>query len=125
MSTLHIKGLSKRFGDVQALVGIDLMVNDGEFIVLVGPSGCGKSTLLRCIAGLEKHQSGDIVVDGQTITSVPTRNRNVAMVFQSYALFPHLTVAENIAFGMRVRRVEKKVIEQSFKNSRRICKGIS
>ncbi|MBF0279168.1 MAG: ABC transporter ATP-binding protein [SAR324 cluster bacterium] len=112
MSTLQIKGLCKSFGDVDALIEIDLMVRDGEFIVLVGPSGCGKSTLLRCIAGLEKHQAGDIVVDGKSITNVQTRDRNVAMVFQSYALFPHLTVTENIAFGLRLRRIDPGAIEE-------------
>ena len=112
MSTLILEGLSKNYGEVEALIGVDLNVGDGEFIVLVGPSGCGKSTLLRCIAGLEKHSAGDIRIDDRSITGVQTRDRNVAMVFQSYALFPHLTVAENIAFGLRIRRTDKSVIEE-------------
>lgn len=112
MATLTLDGLGKYYGDVPALIDVDIEVEDGEFIVLVGPSGCGKSTLLRCVAGLEKHSSGDIRLDGKSITGVPTRDRNVAMVFQSYALFPHLTVAENIAFGLRLRRTEPKVIDE-------------
>lgn len=111
MSTLTLEGLCKNYGEVEALVGVDLSVGDGEFIVLVGPSGCGKSTLLRCVAGLEKHTAGDILVDDKSITNVQTRDRNVAMVFQSYALFPHLTVAENIAFGLRIRHTDKRVID--------------
>lgn len=110
MATLTLDDLGKNYGDVPALIGVDIDVEDGEFIVLVGPSGCGKSTLLRCVAGLEKHSSGDIRVDGKSITGVATRDRNVAMVFQSYALFPHLTVAENIAFGLRLRRTKTEVI---------------
>jgi len=86
---------------VEVLRGIDLKIRDGEFLVLVGPSGCGKSTLLRLLAGLENPSSGDVFVGGRNVTSTPPSRRDVAMVFQSYALYPHLTVAENIAFGLR------------------------
>ena len=110
MATLTLDGVGKSFGIVEALQRVDLEVDDGEFIVLVGPSGCGKSTLLRCIAGLERTTSGEIRVDGKALTNTPTRDRNVAMVFQSYALFPHLTVADNIAFGLRLRKVDKATI---------------
>ena len=110
MATLTLDGLSKFFGAVRALNAIDLDVADGEFIVLVGPSGCGKSTLLRCIAGLEKNSDGDIRVNGRSIARTPTRDRNMAMVFQSYALFPHLTVADNISFGLKLRRTDRAVV---------------
>lgn len=110
MATLTLEGLSKYFGAVRALDAVDLDVADGEFIVLVGPSGCGKSTLLRCIAGLEKITDGDIRVNGRPIARMPTRDRNMAMVFQSYALFPHLTVADNISFGLKLRRTDSNVV---------------
>ena len=112
MPTLTLKSISKNYGDVEALTDIDMTVKQGEFIVLVGPSGCGKSTLLRCIAGLETLKSGDIYVDEKSISNVQTRNRNFAMVFQSYALFPHLTVAENISFGLNIRRVDQNIVDQ-------------
>jgi len=117
MAALTIDSLEKFYGNVQALDGVSLDVADGEFIVLVGPSGCGKSTLLRCVAGLERHSAGDIRVDGSSIAGVETRNRNVAMVFQSYALFPHLTVADNIGFGLRLRRTAPRVIEEKVGNA--------
>lgn len=107
MADLKLNNVNKSYGAFQALSNISLDVADGEFIVLVGPSGCGKSTLLRSIAGLERISTGDIVLGGRSLKNVPTRERNVAMVFQSYALFPHLTVAENIAFGLMIRKTEK------------------
>jgi multiple sugar transport system ATP-binding protein len=120
MATLTLENLVKFYGDVEALSGIDIEVADGEFVVLVGPSGCGKSTLLRCVAGLEKHSGGDIRLDGRSITGVPTRDRNVAMVFQSYALFPHLTVAENIGFGLRLRRTERSLTDEKVGQAARL-----
>lgn len=107
MSELRLKNIIKKYGTVTVLHDISLDVDDGEFIVLVGPSGCGKSTLLRSIAGLERITSGTITLGGKDLTWVPTRSRNMAMVFQSYALFPHLTVAENIGFGMGIRKVDQ------------------
>jgi multiple sugar transport system ATP-binding protein len=105
MGQLKIVGIQKHFGAVQALKGIDLEIADGEFCVFVGPSGCGKSTLLRCIAGLEDIDGGSIEIDGQAVDSLRPRDRNVAMVFQNYALYPFLDVFENIAFGLRARKV--------------------
>ena len=112
MTRLSVRGLRKSYGRQDVLRDISFEVAEGEFIALVGPSGCGKSTLLRCIAGLEDAADGEIVLAGRTVTHVPTRARDVAMVFQSYALFPHLTVAENIAFGLRLRRQPKERIAE-------------
>jgi multiple sugar transport system ATP-binding protein len=117
MSDLKIDRINKVYGRFQALTDITLDVADGEFVVLVGPSGCGKSTLLRAIAGLEAISSGDIRLGGRSLKNVPTRDRNVAMVFQSYALFPHLTVAENIGFGMKIRKVDRAEMEASVANA--------
>ncbi|MCF7548554.1 ABC transporter ATP-binding protein [Pseudonocardia sp. WMMC193] len=104
MSRIQIEGLTRRFGDVTAVDGISLDVADGEFLVLLGPSGCGKSTLLRMVAGLTPPTGGRILLDGRDITSAAPRERDLAMVFQSYALYPHLTVAKNIGFPLRTRR---------------------
>jgi multiple sugar transport system ATP-binding protein len=104
---LELRGLGKRFGAVEVLHSLDLDMAAGEFLVLVGPSGCGKSTLLNCIAGLDESSSGEIRIGGRDVTKVPPRDRDIAMVFQSYALYPTMTVAENIGFGMRVRRVPR------------------
>lgn len=109
MSDLKIANVHKSYGSFVALTDISLDVADGEFIVLVGPSGCGKSTLLRSIAGLERISSGEIILGGRDMTWVSTRDRNMAMVFQSYALFPHLTVGENIGFGMKIRKTDREV----------------
>jgi multiple sugar transport system ATP-binding protein len=104
MARLTIRGLQKYFGKVYALRGIDLDIAEGEFCVFVGPSGCGKSTLLRTIAGLEDIDGGSIAFDGEPMAGVPPRARNIAMVFQNYALYPYLNVFENIAFGLRARK---------------------
>ena len=97
MATIALKSIQKDFGSTRILHSIDLTIEDGEFLVLVGPSGCGKSTLLRLIAGLEHPTKGDIFIDGVSTFNVPPKDRNLAMVFQSYALYPHMTVAENMA----------------------------
>ena len=104
---LEVRDLSKRFGQVEVLRSISLDMEPGDFLVLVGPSGCGKSTLLNCIAGLEEVSGGQILIGGRDVTQVPPRDRDIAMVFQSYALYPTMTVAENIGFGMKVRNVAK------------------
>ena len=104
MADLKITGLRKHFGGVQAIKGIDLEIAEGEFAVLVGPSGCGKSTLLRTIAGLEDADAGTIEIGGAVVNHVRPRDRNIAMVFQNYALYPYLSVFENIAFGLRARK---------------------
>jgi ABC-type sugar transport system ATPase subunit len=105
LAELRFAGVRKDYGQVRALRGLDLDVGDGEFLVLVGPSGCGKSTALRTAAGLEEVTEGSIHIGDRDVTSLAPAKRNVAMVFQSYALFPHLTVAENIGFGLRARRM--------------------
>jgi len=103
MAGLSIESVTKRFGDTEVLKGVTLDVADAEFVSLVGPSGCGKSTLLRIISGLEDPTSGEIAIGGQTVTDMRAADRNLSMVFQSYALYPHLTVAENIAVPLRMR----------------------
>src|SRR5918997_526797 len=104
MADLHLDRVRKRYEALDILHGIDLHVGDGEFVVLVGPSGCGKSTLLRMIAGLESVSDGEIRIGGRRANEVPPQKRNISMVFQSYALFPHMTVQDNITFGPRIRR---------------------
>jgi len=101
---LEIKGLAKRFGSVSVLEKLDLTVKEGEFVVLVGPSGCGKSTILRLIAGLETPSEGAIFIDGRNVVGVEPKDRDIAFVFQSYALYPHMNVFENMAFGLRMAR---------------------
>jgi multiple sugar transport system ATP-binding protein len=101
MATVEARRISKHFDEVHAVDGIDLLAKEGEFLVLLGPSGCGKTTLMRLIAGLEQPTAGDIVIDGKIVTHLPPRARNIAMVFQSYALYPHLTVEKNISFPLR------------------------
>ncbi|MCP4383011.1 MAG: ABC transporter ATP-binding protein [Hyphomicrobiales bacterium] len=110
MSDLVISQAHKRYGDVHAVRGVDLNIPEGEFCVLVGPSGCGKSTLLRMIAGLETIGAGDISIGGARVNDFRPRDRNIAMVFQNYALYPYLTVFENIAFPLRARKVETSEI---------------
>ncbi len=110
VSRLALEGVRKRFGGTQALDGVDLEAGDGELLVVVGPSGCGKSTLLRCVAGLETVDDGAIRIGDRDVTNVRPAGRNVSMVFQSYALFPHLTVWENIAFGLVVREEPKREV---------------
>ena len=107
MAGVDVIGLGKRFGSTTALEPTDLAIDKGEFVVIVGPSGCGKSTLLRLIAGLEEPSSGQVLIDGRDVTYAPPAERGLAMVFQSYALYPHLTVAENIAFPLKVQRRPK------------------
>jgi multiple sugar transport system ATP-binding protein len=104
MATVSVRGVEKRFGDVPVMRGIDLEIADGEFVVLVGASGCGKSTLLRMIAGLETITAGDILIGGRRVNDLEPRERDVAMVFQSYALYPHLDVRGNMSFALKLRR---------------------
>src|SRR5215468_1989755 len=99
MLRLELRDVSKRFGNAVALERVDLSVHDGEFLTLLGASGCGKSTTLRVVAGLVEPDAGDVLLDGQSIRELPVHRRETAMVFQSYALFPHMTVAGNVAFG--------------------------
>ncbi len=108
MSKVSLSGIRKSYGELEVLHGIDLEVTEGEFVVLVGPSGCGKSTLLRMIAGLDSVTAGVLRIDGRVVNDVEARERDIAMVFQSYALYPHMSVAENIGFPLRVKGVEPK-----------------
>jgi len=112
MSSLQLRGIRKRFGDIETIHGIDLDIAAGEFVVFVGPSGCGKSTLLRMIAGLEDVTEGSIRIGDRDVTHAAPSARHVAMVFQSYALYPHMTVQENLTFGMRMRGVAKDIIAE-------------
>jgi alpha-glucoside transport system ATP-binding protein len=112
MTALVLKDIRKSYGAVDVLHGIDLDINQGEFIVFVGPSGCGKSTLLRMIAGLESITGGDMLIDGRLVNEVPPSRRGIAMVFQSYALYPHMTVYDNMAFGMRIAGENKQEIDR-------------
>jgi multiple sugar transport system ATP-binding protein len=107
VAVLQVRELAKHFGDFKALKGVDLTTREGEFLTIVGPSGCGKTTLMRLIAGLETPTAGDVFLDGKPITPLPPRARNIAMVFQSYALYPHMSVADNIAFPLKARRIAK------------------
>ena len=117
MPLLSLKNLSKRFDKTQAVADVSLEVERGEFFGLLGPSGCGKTTTLRMIAGLEKPDSGSIAFDGHDITSLPAERRGFGMVFQNYALFPHLNVSENVAFGLRARHRPKSEIRERVKGA--------
>jgi multiple sugar transport system ATP-binding protein len=112
MAVVEARGVTKLFDEVRAVDGIDLLAKEGEFLVLLGPSGCGKTTLMRLIAGLERPTRGKIVIDGADVTDLPPRARNIAMVFQSYALYPHLTVEKNISFPLRAVRMRKEEIKK-------------
>ncbi len=113
MATLEMRALHKSYGDVEVLKGVDLASAEGEYVVLVGPSGCGKSTLLRCIAGLEEITAGELHIGGRKVNDVHPRDRNVAMVFQSYALYPHMTVRQNMGFALRVAKQPQAQIDEA------------
>ena len=108
MARIELTSVVKRYGKVEAVHGIDLTVADGEFVVLVGPSGCGKSTTLRMVAGLEEVSAGTITIDGRVVNQVEPKDRNVAMVFQNYAIYPHMTVAKNIGFGLYTAKLSRE-----------------
>jgi multiple sugar transport system ATP-binding protein len=112
MPYLQLKGVEKFFGALRAIKGVDLSIDKGEFVVFVGPSGCGKSTLLRMIAGLTEIDGGSVELDGRDITKLPSSKRDLAMVFQSYALYPHMSVADNMSFALRLANVDKAVINE-------------
>jgi len=120
MARLEIRSLRKRFDDVDVIKGVDLEVEDREFCVFLGPSGCGKSTLLRLIAGLEDVDEGHLLLDGGDITDLPAVNRNLAMVFQSYALYPHMTVRENMSFALKLAKADPSVIAKKVERAARI-----
>jgi multiple sugar transport system ATP-binding protein len=120
MAQVSLRNIVKRFDDTEAVRGIDLDIADKEFVVLVGPSGCGKSTTLRMIAGLEDVSDGEIRVDGEVVNDVPPKDRDMAMVFQNYALYPHMTVYENMSFGLRLKRYPKPEIARRVQEAARI-----
>ena len=120
MAEVKLRNVVKRFDDVEAVRSISLDIPDNEFVVLVGPSGCGKSTTLRMIAGLEEVTSGDILIGGEVVNDRPPKDRDIAMVFQNYALYPHMSAYENMAFGLKLRKFSKEEIKKRVDNAARI-----
>ena len=120
MAEVALRQVVKKYGDVEAVRAIDLDIPNNEFVVLVGPSGCGKSTTLRMIAGLEEITSGDISIGGQVVNDLPPKDRDIAMVFQNYALYPHMTAFDNMAFGLKLRKFPKAEIKQRVEHAARI-----
>ena len=112
MANVSIRSVKKRFGDAQVLHGVSIEIADGSFTVLVGPSGCGKSTLLRMIAGLEHISDGQIAIGDKIVNDVPPKQRDIAMVFQNYALYPHMTVRDNMAFSLTLAKKDKAFIDE-------------
>ncbi len=117
MADVEFRNFIKRYGDTLVIKNMSLKVKDGEFLVLVGPSGCGKSTMLRSVAGLETVSGGEIKIGGEVVNHRPPKDRNIAMVFQSYALYPHMTVKENMGFGLKVRKFKPEEIDKRIKNA--------
>lgn len=120
MAKVTLKGVTKKFGDVMAVKGIDLEIKDKEFLVLVGPSGCGKSTTLRMVAGLEEISDGTVEIGDTVVNDIPPKDRDIAMVFQNYALYPHMDVYNNMAFGLKLRKFPKTEIDRRVKETARI-----
>src|SRR5437899_10442674 len=112
MAKVHLRDVRKNYADLEVIHGVDVEVADGEFIVILGPSGCGKSTLLRMVAGLETISGGEIVIGGRVVNDLEPKDRDIAMVFQNYALYPHMTVYENMSYGLRIQRVPPAEIAQ-------------
>src|SRR5918999_38490 len=117
MAEVRLESIRKAFGGVNAVHDADLVVNEGEFVVLLGPSGCGKRTLLRSLAGLERVDGGRVYIGGRDATGLPPRRRRIAMVFQSYAVFPHMKVYDSIAFGLKMQKEKKNVIDERVRSS--------
>ena len=120
MAEVKMQSIYKQFGNTEVIHGVDLEVDDNEFVVLVGPSGCGKSTLLRLIAGLEDVTSGEIEIDGVRVDYLPPAKRGIAMVFQSYALYPHMNVYQNMSFGLRLAKTDKQIVDQKVRDAAEI-----
>lgn len=117
MADVKLNKVVKRYGKTEVVHGVDLDIKHNEFVVLVGPSGCGKSTTLRIIAGLEGITSGEVVIGDRVVNDLPPRDRNISMVFQSYALYPHMTVEENLGFGLKISNIEESEIEKRVQNA--------
>src|SRR5256712_7207522 len=117
MATVTMDHVTKRFGEVIAVNDLNIEVKDEEFLVLVGPSGCGKTTALRMVAGLEEQSTGDIFIGQRKVNDVPPKDRDIAMVFQNYALYPHMSVYDNMAFGLRLRKYPKTEIDRRGKEA--------
>jgi multiple sugar transport system ATP-binding protein len=120
MASVSFRDIRKAFGKIEVIHGIGFDIADGEFVVLVGPSGCGKSTLLRMLAGLEEISAGEIVIDGRVVNDLESKDRDIAMVFQSYALYPHMTVRENMGFSLRLRNADKATTDERVKRAAQI-----
>src|SRR3954452_581927 len=120
MASVSFHNIEKSFGSTKVIHGISFDIQDGEFMVLVGPSGCGKSTLLRMLAGLEEITAGTISIDGRPVNDVDSKDRDIAMVFQSYALYPHMTVRDNMGFSLRLRKADPKLIDERVVHAARI-----
>ncbi len=120
MASVSFQSVEKSFGTTRVICGVSFDIQDGEFMVLVGPSGCGKSTLLRMLAGLEEIGEGVIAIDGREVNDVESKDRDIAMVFQSYALYPHMTVAQNMVFSLKLRRAPAEMVEERLANAARI-----
>jgi len=120
MADVSLRGIRKSYGSLEVVHGVDLDIKSGEFVVFVGPSGCGKSTLLRMIAGLEPISGGDISIGGKVVNDIPSPQRGIAMVFQSYALYPHMTVYDNMAFGLKLAKTPKAEVDQRVREAARI-----
>jgi multiple sugar transport system ATP-binding protein len=112
MASVDVRGVHKAYGSTKVIHGVDIGIKDGEFVILVGPSGCGKSTLLRMIAGLENITGGEVAIGDRVVNNVPPKERDIAMVFQNYALYPHMTVADNMAFSLKLRKAPKSEITE-------------
>ena len=120
MATVSIRDVRKRFGTFEVLHGVNIEIDDGEFVILVGPSGCGKSTLLRMIAGLENISAGEIAIGGRVVNNVAPKERDIAMVFQNYALYPHMTVRDNMAFALSLAKAPKSMIDEKVNRAAQI-----
>ena len=125
MASLTLRGINKRYEETEVMKSVNLDINDGEFVVFVGPSGCGKSTLMRMIAGLEDISAGDLMIDGTRVNELPPAKRGIAMVFQSYALYPHMTLYDNMAFGLKLAGEKKPEIDAAVSRRRRFSTSIT
>ena len=120
MASVTFRDVQKSYGKTRIIERLGFEIEDGEFVVLVGPSGCGKSTLLRMLAGLEDISGGQIMIDGRVVNELESKDRDIAMVFQSYALYPHMTVGENMGFSLRLRKAEKELTDRRVADAAKI-----